>query len=163
MALEALSFGIAVAFILIGIVGIILPILPGMILVWITVLVYAWANDFSILGPWPFAAITLVALVTGSANIWLPLLGAQKTGAARGAIFLGFLGAIIGTFIIPLVGTIIGYALGILLGELIRQRDVGLAVKAGLGGLAGWGIATIVELSGAVMILIIFAGSILVG
>ena len=163
MVLEALSFGVAVAFILVGIVGIVVPILPGMVLVWATVLAFAWLNDFSILGPVPFAVITLIALVTGSANIWLPLLGAQKTGAARGAIFLGIIGAIIGTFIFPLVGTIIGYALGILLGEFIRQRDLGLATKASLGGLAGWGIATVLELSGAVMILIVFAGSILSG
>lgn len=163
MILEAFSFGVAVVFILLGIVGIIIPILPGTILVWITVLVYAWATDFAILGPWPFVLITAVALVTGSANIWLPMLGAQKTGAAKRAIFLGFIGAIIGTAILPLVGTVIGYGLGIIVGELIKHRDPRLALKASLGGMAGWGISTLVEIGGALFILIIFVTAVLSG
>lgn len=161
MFLEALSFGIAVAFILLGIAGIIVPILPGTILVWLTVLVYAWATSFATLTPTIFVLITLVALVTGSANLWLPLLGAQRSGAAKRALFLGLVGAIIGTFIVPLVGTIIGYALGILLGEFLKHQDLNLALRASLGGLAGWGVATMVELGGALLILVIFVTAVL--
>lgn len=163
MFLEALSFGIAVAFILLGIAGIIVPILPGTILVWLTVLVYAWATSFATLTPTIFVLITLVALVTGSANLWLPLLGAQRSGAAKRALFLGLVGAIIGTFIVPLVGTIIGYALGILLGEFLKHQDLNLALRASLGGLAGWGVATVVELGGALLILVIFVTAVLRG
>lgn len=161
--LEALSFGIAVVFILIGVVGIIIPILPGMILVWLTLLAYAWVTDFEIITPWIFAVLTLVALVTGLASIWMPYLGAKKTGAAKRAIFLGFIGAIIGTFIMPLVGTVIGYAVGILIGELIKHRDLRVAIKASIGGVAGWGIATIIELAGALTILVVFVLVVLSG
>ncbi len=161
--LEALSFGIAVAFILIGVVGIVIPILPGMILVWLTLLAYAWVTDFAIITPWIFAGLTLVALVTGLASIWMPYLGAKKTGAAKRAIFLGFVGAIIGTFITPLIGTIIGYAVGILIGELIKHRDLKLAMKSSVGGVAGWGIATIIELAGALTILVVFVLVVLSG
>ena len=108
--LEALSFGIAVVFILIGVIGIIVPILPGMLLVWLTLLAYAWVTDFNIITPWIFVILTLFALITGLANIWLPYLGAKKSGASKRAIFLGFIGGIIGTFIMPLIGTVIGYA-----------------------------------------------------
>lgn len=159
--LEALSFGIAVAFILLGIAGIIIPVLPGMILVWLTVLVFAWAGDFAVLGYAPLVAITLIAALTGSAGLWLPLLGAQRSGAARRALLLGFLGAIAGTFIMPLVGTIIGYALGILLGEFLKHQDLQLALRASMGGVAGWGIATVVELAGALLILVIFVTAVL--
>lgn len=161
MFLEALSFGIAVAFILLGIAGIIVPILPGTILVWLTVLAFAWATNFAILTPAIFALTTLVALVTGSANLWLPMLGAQRSGAAKRALFLGFVGAIIGTFVIPLVGTIVGYALGIILGEFLKHQDLNLALRASLGGLAGWGVATVVELGGALLILAIFVTAVL--
>jgi uncharacterized protein YqgC (DUF456 family) len=156
MFLEALSFGVAVVFILIGVVGIIVPILPGMLLVWLTVLGYAWVTDFEIVRPWMLVFITLVALVTGTASIWLPYLGAKKLGAAKRSAFLGFIGGVIGTFIMPLIGTVIGYAVGIILGELHKHRDLRVAIKRSIGGVAGWGISTIVELAGALTILIVF-------
>lgn len=154
--LEALSFGIAVVFMLIGVVGIVVPILPGTLLVWLTLLGYAWATDFEIIRPWMFAILTLLALVTGLANIWLPYLGAKKTGAAKRAIFLGFIGAIIGTIVLPLIGTVVGYAIGIIVGELLKHRDLRVALKASLGGIAGWGIATVIELAGALTIVVVF-------
>jgi uncharacterized protein YqgC (DUF456 family) len=163
--LGAIGFGLAVAFILVGMIGIVVPILPGMLLVWFTVLVYAWRTGFEIIG-WPsLVLITLLALITGLSNIWLPLLGAQKTGAAKRALFLGVVGAIIGTFVIPLpiLGTVIGYALGVFLGEFMKQRDWRLALKASLGGVAGWGISTVVEIVGALVILLIFVVQVLSG
>ena len=161
----AIGFGFAVAFILVGLVGTVVPILPGMILVWFTVIVYSWRTGFEALG-WPsLIIITIIALVAGLSNIWLPLLGAKKTGAAKRALFLGIVGAIVGTFVIPIpiLGTVIGYAIGVFLGELMKQRDWRLALKASLGGLAGWGISTIVEIVGALIILAIFVVQVLSG
>lgn len=161
--LGALGFGIAVAFIFVGIIGVIVPILPGMLLVWLTVLVYAWRTGFEVIG-WPsLVFITIIALVAGTAQVWLPLLGAQKKGAAKRAMFLGVVGAIVGTFVLPLIGTVIGYALGIFLGEYLKVRDWNLALKASLGGVAGWGISTIVEISAALLILLIFVLQVLIG
>lgn len=161
--LEALSFGIAVAFMLVGVVGIIVPILPGMLLVWLTLLAYAWITEFAIINGWVFAILTLVALVTGLSNIWLPYLGAKKTGAAKRAIFLGFIGGIIGTFIMPLIGTVIGYAVGIIIGELLKHRDLRQAIKASIGGVAGWTISTVVEIAGALTVIIVFVLIVLSG
>jgi uncharacterized protein YqgC (DUF456 family) len=163
--LSALGFGLAVAFILVGVVGTVVPILPGMLLVWFTVLVYAWRTGFEAVG-WPsLIFITIIALVTGLSNVWLPLLGAQKTGAAKRALFLGVVGAVVGTFIIPIpiLGTVIGYAIGVFLGEFIKVRDWRLALKASLGGVAGWGVSTIVEIVGALLILAIFVVQVLSG
>lgn len=159
--LGALGFGIAVAFIFVGIIGIIVPILPGTLLIWLTVVIYAWRTGFEIIG-WPTVVfVTVIALIAGTAQIWLPLLGAQKQGAAKRAMFLGVVGAIIGTFVVPLVGTVIGYALGIFLGEYMKIRDWNLALKASLGGIAGWGISTIIEMVVALLILLIFVVQVL--
>lgn len=154
--LQSLGFGLAVAFMLVGVAGIIIPIIPGTLLVWVTAVIYAWATDFEII-TWPLVVLfTLISLVTGLADIWLPLLGAQKTGASKRAMFLGVVGGIIGTFILPLIGTIIGYGLGILLGEYQKVRDLKLAWRASIGGMAGWGVATIVQLGGALFMLVVF-------
>jgi uncharacterized protein YqgC (DUF456 family) len=154
----AIGFGLAVAFIFVGIIGIIVPILPGMLLVWLSVVVYAWRTEFEVIG-WPsLVIITIIALAAGLSQIWLPLVGAQKQGAAKRALFLGVIGAILGTFIIPLplLGTVIGYALGVFLGEYIKVKDWNLALKASLGGVAGWGVSTVIELSAALLILALF-------
>jgi uncharacterized protein len=156
MLLEALSFGVAIVFMLIGIIGIIVPILPGMLLVWLTLLGYAWVTDFEIIKLWMLVILTLVAMVTGTASIWLPYLGAKSLGAAKRSAFLGFIGGVIGTFIMPLVGTVIGYAVGIILGEFHKHRDLRVAIKRSIGGVAGWGISTVVELAGALTIFIVF-------
>jgi uncharacterized protein YqgC (DUF456 family) len=156
LLVDSVGFGLAVAFILLGIIGVIVPLLPGLLLVWLTTLAYAWATDFGALTPVHFALITVIALVTGSAGIWMPMLGAKKTGARGLALVLGIVGGLIGTLFLPLLGTIIGYALGIVIGEYIMSRDLRLALKASVGGVAGWGIATLVELGGAILILIIF-------
>ena len=87
----------------------------------------------------------------------MPLLGAKTVGASLRAMVYGTIGAIIGTFIAPLLGTLIGYAGGILLGEYQVRGDWQEALKASLGGLAGWGLATAVQLGGGILILIIFA------
>ena len=160
----ALGFGLAVAFIFVGIIGIIVPILPGMLLVWFTVVVYAWRTQFEVIG-WPsLIIITIIALVAGLSQIWLPLVGAQKQGAAKRALFIGLIGAILGTFLIPLplLGTVIGYALGVFIGEYIKVRDWNLALKASLGGVAGWGISTVIELGAAVLILALFVVQVLI-
>ncbi len=156
LLLDSLTFGLAIAFIVIGLIGTVVPVLPGTLLVWITIVVYAAVTGMTSVGWGTLVFVTLIALVTGTADFWLPLLGARKTGAGGWSIVLGAVGGIIGTFILPLIGTIIGYGLGIVLGEVLRHRDLRLGLKAGLGGMAGWGVATAVQFAGAALMGIVF-------
>lgn len=169
--LQALAFGVAVAFMLVGLVGIIVPILPGVVLIWLTVLAYAIVEGFSAIDWLSFATITLIALVTGTADIWMALFGAKSGGASLVSMVYGVVGSIIGFFVLgsvlPLVGSlfggIIGYSAGVLLGQYQKQRDWRLAFKASLGGLAGWGVATFIQLGGGLMILALFVWQVLKG
>jgi uncharacterized protein YqgC (DUF456 family) len=163
---QALGFGLAVFFILLGLAGVIIPMIPGTLLIWLSVGAYALlerANDLAAIDPLTFAVITVIALVTGTADLWLPLLGAKASGSSRRALVFGVVGALLGTFLIPipLLGTVIGYAAGVLLGEYHKHRDWDRAVRAGAGGLAGWGIATILQLGGGLLILLIFVWQVL--
>jgi uncharacterized protein YqgC (DUF456 family) len=144
---------------IIGLIGVIVPLLPGILLIWGAVLFYAAAVDgFTVISPWLFALITIIAIAAGTADWWLLLLGAKTIGASFSALLLGVVGAIIGTFLIPvpLLGTLAGYALGILLGEYLRLRDWRAALRAAGGGLAGWGIGTALQLVGALVIIGLF-------
>lgn len=164
---QSLSFGLAVFFMLVGLVGVVIPMLPGTLLIWLTVLLYAIlerANGFAAIDPLTFIVISLIAIVTGLADLWLPLVGAKASGSSRRALVFGALGALAGTFLIPipLLGTVIGYAAGILLGEYHKHRDWDRALRAGAGGVAGWGIATVLQLGGGLLILLLFVWQVLV-
>ena len=99
--------------------------------------------------------------MTGTSDLWLTLFGAKKGGASVKSMLIGTMGAIAGSFVFPLVGTIAGYIAGLLLGEYWQHGDWELAKKAGLGGLAGWGIATIIQFIGGIFIFVIFLWQVL--
>ncbi|MCP4429099.1 MAG: DUF456 domain-containing protein [Chloroflexi bacterium] len=155
--LESISFGLVVGFIVLGLIGTVIPMIPGTLLMWVAVLIYVLVNGMASVGWFAFIIITLIALASGTADLWMPLLGAKTVGTSGRGMVYGIIGATIGTFIAPLVGTLIGYAGGILLGEYQKSQDWQVALKASLGGLAGWGLATAVQIGGGLLILIIFA------
>jgi uncharacterized protein len=161
LLLQTINFALAVLFMLVGMVGIVLPILPGTFLIWLTVFffyVIERALGFAAIDPISFGAITAIAIVAGTSEFWLPLLGARRSGSSRRAMVTGMIGAVIGTFAlpIPLVGTIVGYAIGVLLGEYQKHGEWDRAVRASAGGVAGWGVATLLQLGAGLLILILF-------
>jgi uncharacterized protein len=155
--LESVALILIIISLIVGLIGTLIPLLPGTLLMWLAILFYGLLYGFEVLTWGGFALISLIALVTGTADLWLTVIGAQKGGASHRSQLFGLLGAIIGTFIIPLLGTIIGYAAGILLAEYQKRQDWDQAVRASLGGLAGYGVASLIQLGGGLLMLIIFA------
>lgn len=141
---------------IIGVVGILIPIIPGMLLIWLSTLIFVIFTGFEALSIAAFIVITLIAAITGTADFWLSAWGAQKGGASKRSLFWGIVGSLAGTLALPLIGTIIGYALGILLSEYQQRADWQSALRASLGGVAGWGLATAVQLGGAIIIIGVF-------
>jgi len=150
---------------------VVIPILPGILLIWLTVLAYAILEGFRSIDPITFGFITVIALVTGTANIWMAFFGSKSGGASLLSMIYGIIGSLVGFVVLgaiaPLVGSlfggILGYSAGVLLGQYQKHRDWGLALKASLGGLAGWGIATFIELGGSIVILGLFVWQVLRG
>ncbi|MCP4418882.1 MAG: DUF456 domain-containing protein [Chloroflexi bacterium] len=153
---ETFSLGIVIVILLFSLIGTLIPIVPGVLLMWLTVLLYAWVDGFTAVSTSSFVVISLIALTTGTSDLWLTLFGAKKGGANVKSMLIATVGAIAGSFIFPIVGTIAGYIAGLFLGEYWQHGDWELATKAGLGGLAGWGVATIIQFIGGIIIMIIF-------
>lgn len=166
---HALVFGVALVFILIGLVGIVLPILPGTLLIWLAVLSYAIIEGFEAIDWITFSFISIIALVTGTADLWLSILGSKKGGASWEAMLIGVVGGIVGFFLLGsllpiignLIGGIVGYSLGVFVGQYAKLRDWNLALKATVGGLIGWGIATVIQIAGGFIMAIIFVWQVL--
>ncbi len=156
MWMESLGLGLVIFFMIVGFIGAFLPLLPGPLLVWFAVLAYVLATDFLVVGYGAFAVITLIALVTSTAEIWMPLLGAKVLGGSGKALLFGILGCALGFIVLNLIGAVLGYALGILYGEYRRHQNWRQAIEACVGGLAGWGLSTAVQAGGALLMMGIF-------
>ena len=153
---EAVSVGFVIFLLLLSLIGTIIPIIPGVLLMWVIVFIYAWVDGFTAVSTASFIIISLIALITGTSDIWLTLFGAKKGGASVKSMLIGTVGAVIGSFIFPIIGTIAGYIAGLLLGEYWQHGDWEIAKKAGIGGLTGWGVATIIQFIGGLFIFVIF-------
>lgn len=132
MDLQNLYYMIAGVLILVGIAGVILPALPGIPLVFIGMLLAAWAGDFQHVGWFPLLLLGLLTLLSLVVDFAATALGAKRVGASR----LAVIGAVIGTFaglLYGLVGIFIGPFIGALAGELIHSRKAGHAARVGLG------------------------------
>ncbi|MDY0040071.1 MAG: DUF456 domain-containing protein [Desulforhabdus sp.] len=162
MWIESIGLGVIILFMLVGLVGAFIPLMPGPVLVWLAALVYALATKFTVVGPISFAVITIIALIAVSADLWMSVLGAKSLGASGRSILWGIGGALIGFVFLNLLGALIGYGLGILYHEYRRHNNWNAALKAGLGGLAGWGLSTAVQVGGSLLIIIIFVWQVLV-
>lgn len=155
---QSLGFGIAILFILIGLLGTILPILPGSLLIAITIIGYSFFNSWQSPTVLELLLMMGILLIAGTSSWWLPAMGAKSAGGApKRAILYGTVGGIVGMFFGLFIGTIVGYALGVLLGCYQKYRDFNRALKASLGSVAGQGAAALVELGAGILVLILFS------
>lgn len=143
-ALEIL-IGLAV---LIGIAGIIVPVLPGVLLISAALLV--WAFSTSTATAWTVVAVALLILAIGQVVKYLiPGRQLRATVPTR-TLVLGAIGAVAGFFVIPVVGVLIGFPLGVYLAELARVG--GRAAGASTGrALRAMGVSILIELVSAVL------------
>jgi hypothetical protein len=122
-----------------GFAGLVLPALPGVLLIFAGLVFAAWAEGFAYVG---WGTISILAALTVAAYIidfLAGLLGAKRFGAGR----YGVMGAAIGTLIgliFGLPGIIIGPFIGAVIGELYAQKDLQTASTAGLGVWIGMAI-----------------------
>ena len=143
--LSASIFWITLVIMGVGLFGLIVPIFPGITVIWLAALGYGVVTKFTTLGWVLFAVISI--LFIGGVTIDNVLMGAKarKEGAAWSSLALGYLAGILGTIFLPPLGGIIAAPLVVLLMEYLRQRDFNKAL-ASLKGLAiGWGASFVVR------------------
>ena len=137
---DALWWALSAALILLGLAGIVLPALPGTVLVLAGIVVGAWIDDFSRVGWFAIAIVTVLAVLAWVLEYVAALLGAKRAGASRQAVIGAALGTVAGIFM-GLVGVFFMPLVGAAIGEFIARKDHHRAVKVGvatwLGLMAG--------------------------
>lgn len=138
--------------IVVGIVGIIVPMLPGLVLCWVGVLGWAIFADGG-WGKWVVLAIaTLIAVGGVVVKYAWPGRNLKRTGVPNRSILLGGLLGLVGFFVIPVIGLFIGFVLGVWLAERARLNDSTQAWPSTKAALKAVGLAMLIELSAALFI-----------
>ena len=142
--------------ILVGIVGTVLPVLPGTILIFIGALLYAFIEGFQAIG-WPtLVVLGILTAVATTADLWASTAGAKAGGASGWSLVGGLVGGLVGLFVFTLPGAIIGAVAGVLLVELLRFGDWRKAIKASGGWAVGWVLSTIIQFGIGIIMAAIF-------
>jgi uncharacterized protein YqgC (DUF456 family) len=143
---------------LVGLVGIVIPVLPGILLVWAAVLVWAIGGDGSDVARWAvFAVATAVAGTAAVLSTILPGRRAAAAGAPRSLTWIVALGTAVGFFVIPVVGALIGGPVAAYVAELLRLRDARRAWRSAVEALKGFGIGVAIQLTAGVAIVAAWA------
>jgi hypothetical protein len=138
-------FGIVQFFMLIGLFGSLIPIFPGLAIMWFSALGYGIANGFSTVGIIVFIILTILAVVGTLIDNLMMGAGARQGGASWLTILVALTAGVLGTFLYPPIGGIIAAPLAVLLLEYIRLRDINQAWLALRGLATGWGLSYIVR------------------
>jgi len=141
-------------FVMLGIIGSFLPVLPGPITGWIGLLLLHLTNSVPM--NWTFLGITLaVAIFIWVIDYFIPAMGTKKFGGSRFGVIGTMLGLILGLLFFPPVGIIIGPFVGAFIGEMIKDnKDSKRALRAAFGSFIGFLTSTFLKFIAAV----IFAG-----
>jgi len=128
---DALWWTLSVGLILLGLAGIVLPALPGTVLVLAGIVVGAWIDDFTRVGWFPIVTSTVLAVLAWVLDYVAALLGAKRAGASRQAVIGAALGTVAGIFM-GLLGVFFMPLVGAAIGEFIARKDHSRAVKVGV-------------------------------
>ena len=137
---DTLWWALSSGLILLGLAGIVLPALPGTILVLAGIVVGAWIDDFTRVGWIAITTVSVLAVLAWLLDYVAALLGAKRAGASRQAVMGAALGTVAGIFM-GLIGVFFMPLVGAAIGEFIARKDHNRAVKVGvatwLGLMAG--------------------------
>ena len=123
----------------IGLSGLLLPIVPGAPILFLGLLLGAWAEGFQYVGLWTLLILAAMALLTYGVEFAASVLGVKKFGGSKRAMAGAALGGIVGLFLgVP--GILFGPFVGAVIGELSLQRSLDEASRAGFGTVVGLAI-----------------------
>ena len=156
-ATGALLVALAIA---IGLVGIVVPLLPGLLLVYAAILV--WAVVEHTVASWvTLGIVTVVVGATTAVKYLWPVRRMRAADVPTSTLLLGAVLGIVGFFVIPVLGLALGFVGGVYLAELARRRDQRRAWASTVHAVKGVALSIGVELTGGLVASAIWALAVL--
>lgn len=152
---------VAILLVVIGVAGTILPMLPGVPLVFAGLLLAAWTDSFDKVSILTMVIIGVIALLAWAIDFVASIATAKKFGASKYALWGAGIGAIVGVAG-GIVGLIVGPAIGAIIGELITHKNTSKeattkATTVGIAAGLGFVLALALKIVLALTMLAIFA------
>lgn len=147
---------IVVLLVLAGLAGIVLPMLPGVPLLFGGLLLAAWIDHFARVSVSAIVLIGAIAVLAWLVDLVSSLITTKSAGASRQALIGTVVGGLLG-MLGGLVGIILGTIIGAVVGEIMASRDVRRAGQVGFAAGMGFIVALVAKLVLALVMLGIFA------
>jgi hypothetical protein len=145
-----------------GTVGVVVPVIPGLVLSWLGVFAWALFSDAG-WGRWVVLFIaTFVTLAGTAAKYAWPGRRLKQSGVATISLVVGGLLGIVGFFVIPVVGLPLGFVVGIWLTEWARLSNGRAAWTATKHALKAVGLSILIELAAALIIAVTWVVGLLI-
>ena len=139
----------------VGLFGMVLPIYPGVVIIWAAVLIHALATGFATLEIWVLVVITILMIAGTLVDNLLMGGKARQAGASWLSIGGALVAGLVGTFVFPPIGGIVAAPTLLFLLEYARLRDSQEAWDVTRGLLKGWGLSFVARfLIGLAMIIV---------
>jgi hypothetical protein len=155
---------LAYLLIFVGLIGSVLPLVPGPIFIWLGALLWAANDGFQAVG-WPtLLFLGVLTILAWCSDLLLTAVLSRRVGASwkaiLGAIVGGFVGGIFFGGWIPIVGTLVATVLGAIVGmivmEALDKRDLRVAIRSSQGYVLGVLASSAVEAALAVAMILVF-------
>jgi len=151
----ALLTAICSILMVVGLIGVVVPFLPGVPLAWLGIFIYALVTGFEKISIAATVTFFVVMVFTLSLDFLAPMLGARKYQASKWGVIGVFIGFIAGTLILGIWGVVLGPFAGAMAGELIAKRQPERALKSAIGAVLGFLAGTLFKIT-VVLIMIGF-------
>ena len=151
---------VAGAMVLAGLVGIVMPALPGHLLILAGLGLAAWADGFRHVSGWTLGIIAIVALASYGIDFVAAAVTTKRLGASRRAVAGAALGTLGGVFF-GLPGLIAGPFIGAVIGELTATNNIRQAGRVGVAATVGFAVGTAVKVAFAFVMIAVFAAAFL--
>ncbi|MGD3153102.1 DUF456 domain-containing protein [Tsukamurella tyrosinosolvens] len=157
--MNAWGYAAVVALMVIGLLGIVVPVLPGSSLVALGILIWAIFTGGS--AWWVFAAALAVMVLAWGVKYLVGGRTMARAGVGKWSLVVGGVAGIIGFFVIPVVGLVIGFIGGTFAAEAIRLGDAKAGWQAALAATKAAGLLILIELAGALGAIAIWLAAVL--
>jgi uncharacterized protein YqgC (DUF456 family) len=147
---------LAAGLVLVGVVGVIVPGVPGAILVLTGLVLAAWIDGFARVGLGTLGILAALTALTYVLDLVATAVGARRFGTSWWGVLGAVAGALVGLFF-GLPGLLLGPFLGAFVAELLARRDPHQAGRAGLGAWLGLLLGTAARLAVVLAMLGLFA------
>lgn len=141
--------------ILTGVLGVLVPVLPGLLLCWLGVLVWALLGDAGGVRWVVLGLATLIALAGTVVKYLWPGKRLKSTGVPTTSLAAAGVVGLVGFFVIPVVGLVLGFVLGMWLAERARLGS-GRAWPSTRGALGAVGLSLLVEFAAALGVAVVW-------